>query len=206
MDGRAIDDVAAVATLLRSSIGAPDAPIALRGSSMGGYMAIMAAGPARAEAVVAVCPATVEGLGRGLHDGSFGFTVDRHALDRLLEAATCMPSSSRRRPAVAAPRRGAMSGVPVQHSRRAGHADALAGQPLDRRTRRSPPLDPARRRDCRPSACGSSSTRWQDALRARLRWLSRSVQKPLTASANIACVWHVRDHSAATPGSRPGCC
>ena len=87
MDGRAIDDVAAVAGLLRSSIGAPDAAIALRGSSMGGYMAIMAAGPARAAAVVAVCPATVEGLGRGLHDGSFSFAVDRPALDRLLEAS-----------------------------------------------------------------------------------------------------------------------
>lgn len=84
MDGRAVDDVAAIVTLLRSSIGAPDAPIALRGSSMGGYLAIAAA-PARARAVVAICPASAEGLRAGLHNGSFSFEADVPALDRMLE-------------------------------------------------------------------------------------------------------------------------
>ncbi|HWF34707.1 MAG TPA: alpha/beta fold hydrolase, partial [Solirubrobacteraceae bacterium] len=66
MDGRAIDDVAQMAALLGSATGDRDLPIALRGSSMGGYFAIVAAPAARARAVVAICPAPGEGLLRGL--------------------------------------------------------------------------------------------------------------------------------------------
>ena len=87
MDGRAIDDVAAIAEVLRSSLGGPGAPIALRGSSMGGYLAIMAAACARASAVVAICPASPEGLRRGLHTGTFRFDADVPALDPLLECS-----------------------------------------------------------------------------------------------------------------------
>ncbi|MBV9047031.1 MAG: alpha/beta hydrolase [Solirubrobacterales bacterium] len=87
MDARAIDDVAKIAAVLRCAIGAPDAPVALRGSSMGGFLAIMAAAPARAHAVVAICPASPQGLRRGLDAGEFSFSADRPALTRLLEAS-----------------------------------------------------------------------------------------------------------------------
>jgi pimeloyl-ACP methyl ester carboxylesterase len=83
MDGRALDDVAVMAGLLREHM--PDgAPVALRGSSMGGYMSILAAPAARARAVVAICPASGEGLARGLSSGAFTFRADHPVLEQLL--------------------------------------------------------------------------------------------------------------------------
>jgi pimeloyl-ACP methyl ester carboxylesterase len=83
MDGRALDDVVAIADHLRASIGG-GAPVALRGSSMGGYLAIVAAEPAGAAAVVAICPAGGEGLRRGLRSADLQFEADVAALDPLL--------------------------------------------------------------------------------------------------------------------------
>ena len=85
MDGRAIDDVVAIAGLLRSRLGGSSAPpIALRGSSMGGYLALVSATAVNAAAVVAICPASDEGLRRGLSAGRFTFDADPPALDRFL--------------------------------------------------------------------------------------------------------------------------
>ncbi len=84
MDGRVLADVAAIAALVRSECGSPELPIALRGSSMGGCLAILSAGLAGAEAVVAVCPASPEGLRRGLHAGRFQFDAAVDALDAVL--------------------------------------------------------------------------------------------------------------------------
>jgi uncharacterized protein len=86
MDGRAQSDVAAMATFLRDRLGDPGAPIALRGSSMGGYLALVAAAPAGAAAVVAICPASAEGLSRGLAEGRFTFPADAPALHAFLAA------------------------------------------------------------------------------------------------------------------------
>jgi alpha-beta hydrolase superfamily lysophospholipase len=85
MDDRAIDDVVGIAGLLRTSIAADGAAIALRGSSMGGYLAIVATAPAQAEATVAICPASSEALRRGLLGGQFDFDADVPSLTRLLE-------------------------------------------------------------------------------------------------------------------------
>ena len=60
----AFDDVAAMRSLLPD-----DVPVALRGSSMGGWAAIAAAERVGAVAVVAICPATSAGLARGVRDG-----------------------------------------------------------------------------------------------------------------------------------------
>ncbi len=84
MDGRALDDVAQMADLLRSRMGAH--PIALRGSSMGGYLALLCARAVDAEAVVAVCPAGTRGLRRGLAQNRFTFEADVPALDAFLAA------------------------------------------------------------------------------------------------------------------------
>lgn len=84
MDGRAIDDVAQVASLLRAGAGDRALPVALRGSSMGGYLAIVAAAAAGARAVVAICPAPAESLLRGLRAGRFAFDADLVALEALL--------------------------------------------------------------------------------------------------------------------------
>jgi uncharacterized protein len=84
MDGRVLDDVATMAAVLRASIGGPEAAIALRGSSMGGYLAILAAAVVGARGAVAICPASAEGLRRGLASGAFQFKTDAAALDRFL--------------------------------------------------------------------------------------------------------------------------
>jgi pimeloyl-ACP methyl ester carboxylesterase len=80
LDGRVLDDVAAMAALL------PPGPVALRGSSLGGYLAIAAAERAGADAVVAICPAPAALLARGLREERFGFAVDAPSLESLLAA------------------------------------------------------------------------------------------------------------------------
>jgi pimeloyl-ACP methyl ester carboxylesterase len=74
-----LDDLAAMAAVL------PDgAPLALRGSSMGGYLAIVGAERVAARAVVAICPAGADMLRRGLAAGSFDFRADETPLDAFL--------------------------------------------------------------------------------------------------------------------------
>ena len=117
MDGRAIDDVVSMASLLRRELGDPDAAVALRGSSMGGYLAIRAAADVRAAAVVAICPASASGLRRGLADGTFRFDADPEALGRLLEAGELQPVvESLAIPILLLHAQGDEQ-VPVQHSR-----------------------------------------------------------------------------------------
>lgn len=85
LDGRLIADVTAMAGLLRTEL-PPEAPIALRGSSMGGFLAILAAQPARASAVVAICPASAAGLRRGLERDAFTFRANREQLLAWLDS------------------------------------------------------------------------------------------------------------------------
>src|SRR5688572_12520354 len=74
LDGRALDDVAAAAALLPSGL-----PFALRGSSMGGYLALVAAEHAGAAAVVAICPAPAPLLAGGLRTGRLDVAADTAA-------------------------------------------------------------------------------------------------------------------------------
>lgn len=78
LDGRILEDAVAMAGLL------PAGPLALRGSSMGGYVALLAAQRLEAAAVVAICPAGSEHLLRGLRSGTFDFPADRPALEGFL--------------------------------------------------------------------------------------------------------------------------
>jgi pimeloyl-ACP methyl ester carboxylesterase len=78
LDGRAIDDAVAMAALL------PAGPVAVRGSSMGGWLALASAPALRPAAVVAICAARGDALRRGLRDGRLRFGADRAALERLL--------------------------------------------------------------------------------------------------------------------------
>jgi alpha-beta hydrolase superfamily lysophospholipase len=74
-----LDDLAAMTGELPA-----DVPLALRGSSMGGYLAIVGADHVGARAVVAICPAPADGLVLGLRAGRFDFRADRPALDAFL--------------------------------------------------------------------------------------------------------------------------
>src|SRR5258705_7761117 len=60
------------------------AQLALRGSSMGGYLAIVGAERLGARAIVAICPAAAAGLRRGLQSDAFDFRADARALDAFL--------------------------------------------------------------------------------------------------------------------------
>jgi alpha-beta hydrolase superfamily lysophospholipase len=84
MDGRALEDVASLAAMLRSTCGAPDLPLALRGSSMGGCLALLAAPLIEPRAVIAICPASAAGLRRALLAERLGFDADVPALEALL--------------------------------------------------------------------------------------------------------------------------
>ncbi|MBV9212732.1 MAG: alpha/beta fold hydrolase [Actinobacteria bacterium] len=80
---QAIEDVLAICAFARRH--APH--LALRGSSLGGMLAIHgAAAEGDADAVVAICPAPEDFLLRGLRSGRIdGFAADRHALEPWLE-------------------------------------------------------------------------------------------------------------------------
>ena len=78
LDGRVLDDIAAMARRLG------DVPLALRGSSMGGYLAILAAERVGARAVVAICPASSDGLWRALRSGELDFPADVPAVEAFL--------------------------------------------------------------------------------------------------------------------------
>jgi pimeloyl-ACP methyl ester carboxylesterase len=81
LGANALDDVATIAELL------PPGPVALRGSSMGGFIALMASRRMDVAAVVAICPATSALLERGLRERRFEFRADRDGLTALLEAS-----------------------------------------------------------------------------------------------------------------------
>ena len=61
-----------------------DVPLVTRGSSMGGYLAILAAERLGAAAVVAICPASADGLWRGLRGGELDFPADVASLEPFL--------------------------------------------------------------------------------------------------------------------------
>jgi alpha-beta hydrolase superfamily lysophospholipase len=117
MDARVIDDTAAMAAMLRRRLGQPAAPIALRGSSMGGCLAILAAPAAGAAAVVAICPASPEGLRRGLAANAFPFEADVRGLDALLASQDLFSAvESLEHPVLLLHAEGDEQ-VPVEHSR-----------------------------------------------------------------------------------------
>ncbi len=77
--------------------------VALRGSSMGGFLAIQAAAldPAIA-AVVAICPAPPEGLARGIESGALSdFRVDREATLAWLRSLDLRAAAAKLGPATA---------------------------------------------------------------------------------------------------------
>jgi uncharacterized protein len=115
LDGRAVQDVVAMVALLRRELSGP--AIALRGSSLGGYLALRAAADAEVGAVVAICPASAAGLRRGLERGSLRFDGDLAALLELLATGDLQPVvASLMIPILLLHARGDEQ-VPVEHSR-----------------------------------------------------------------------------------------
>ncbi len=119
MDGRVLADVVAMSKLLsdacRTDTEPP--PLALRGSSMGGYLAILAAEPVAASAVVAICPASGEGLRRGLAAGTLRFEADVEALDAFLADHDLHAAVSELQAPLLLMHAAGDEQVPVEHSR-----------------------------------------------------------------------------------------
>jgi alpha-beta hydrolase superfamily lysophospholipase len=117
MDGRALEDVRAMADVLRSGCEVPDLRIALRGSSMGGYLALLAAPLVEAQAVVAICPASAEGLRRGVRSGDLNFKADPTEVDAFLAAHDLHDSVAELDVPVLLLHAAGDERVPVEHSR-----------------------------------------------------------------------------------------
>ncbi len=88
MSGEAVNDVIAMARLLASQEGVDATRVAVRGSSLGGFLAIHAAAASQEiAAVVAICPAGEDHLASGLRRGSLEMRVgDPAALEAWLLA------------------------------------------------------------------------------------------------------------------------
>jgi uncharacterized protein len=119
LDDRALDDVATMAALL------PEGPVALRGSSMGGWVALAAAATAGATAVVAICPASGELMRGGLRDRRWSVPVDEAALDRLFATVDLRAAAAALGAGLLLQHAEGDETVPVAHSR-ALHAAAPA--------------------------------------------------------------------------------
>jgi uncharacterized protein len=88
MSGAAVADVVAMARLLGSEEGVDAGRVAVRGSSLGGFLAICAAADALEIAgVIAICPASEEHLAAGMRRGNLEMRVgDPIALEAWLLA------------------------------------------------------------------------------------------------------------------------
>jgi uncharacterized protein len=122
-DSRMLEDVGTMAALVPR-------PLALRGSSMGGYVALLAAGRLDADAVVAICPAGADHLRRGLRARSFDFRADERSLEGfLLEHDLVAAVSDLRTPMLLLHAEGDEQ-VPVDHSVAVHRAGGMARKRL----------------------------------------------------------------------------
>jgi pimeloyl-ACP methyl ester carboxylesterase len=117
LDGRAVEDVATIAELL------PAGPVALRGSSMGGWLSLAAAARVGAEAVVAICPAGGDQLRDGLREQRFAFAAEPEGLGGLLAGVDLTAAAAALGRRLLLLHAEADEQVPVAHSR-ALHAAA----------------------------------------------------------------------------------
>jgi pimeloyl-ACP methyl ester carboxylesterase len=101
MDERALDDVSGMARILRSGSGTSELPVVLRGSS----------------AVVAICPASPEGLRRGVGAGRLNFDADIESLDAFLAAHDLNDAIAEIEVPVLLLHAAGDEQVPVEHSR-----------------------------------------------------------------------------------------
>lgn len=111
LDGRVAEDVLAVAGLL------PGGPLALRGSSLGGYLALTVASVVGARAVVAICPASADGLRRGVRQGRFDARIDAPGFDAYLRDHDEMAAARALSAALLLLHADGDEVVPVEHSR-----------------------------------------------------------------------------------------
>jgi alpha-beta hydrolase superfamily lysophospholipase len=115
----ALEDVAAIAGLLPAGL-----PVFLRGTSLGGCIALAAAHQAGARAVAAICPARPAQLLAGLRAGHFDLQADRPGLEALLESIDLERAARALGPDLMLLHAEADEVVPVEHAARLHEAAA----------------------------------------------------------------------------------
>jgi uncharacterized protein len=126
----ALQDVAAIAARLRDALGDPEAPLAVRGSSLGGYLTILAAPVVRARAAVAICPASADGLRRGLKEGRFSFRADPDGLRAFLDEHDLTTAGARLTMPLLLLHAEGDERVPIAHSRELAEVLTVPGSRL----------------------------------------------------------------------------
>ena len=109
----ALADVGRMGNFLAAREGVDPERVCARGSSLGGYLAIHAAATEDVIAgAIAICPASDEGLRRGLRDGSLEMRADVDALDAWLGEHDLREAAAALAPEAAdpAPREGRRAG------------------------------------------------------------------------------------------------
>ncbi len=117
----ALDDVATIAALL------PARPVFLRGSSMGGFVALAAAQRVGARGVVAICAAGGAQLAAGVRSRQLGFRADVPALEAMLASVDLAAAARALGPHLLLLHAEADESVPVEHSA-ALHAQAAGSR------------------------------------------------------------------------------
>ncbi|MDX6651889.1 MAG: uncharacterized protein QOG09_1171 [Solirubrobacterales bacterium] len=84
LSGTATAEVMLMVDLLATTEGVDQRRVALRGSSMGGYLALHAATSPGVAGVIAICPAAESQLLRGLRRGEYEMRVEREPLEAWL--------------------------------------------------------------------------------------------------------------------------
>ena len=157
-------------------------PLGLRGSSMGGYLALVAAGMTRAVAVVAICPASADAAAPRVfaRAGSRSRPTPSACSRVLREPPTRRSGRCARAPACCSctPRATSPSRSPSSRELARGGAR----QPARDHPGRPPPLDPARRR-----AAGESAAVLRRALRDATA-PDAGLRQPIGTAAG----WHQR--------------
>jgi hypothetical protein len=99
MSAGAVEDVISMVGLLGANEGVDPRRVAVRGSSMGGFLAIHAAALSpQVAGVIAICPASEDGLARGLRRGELEMRVeDPLAMEAWLAANDLREAVSRLR-------------------------------------------------------------------------------------------------------------
>ena len=109
----ALADVAAIARLLPAGL-----PVFLRGTSLGGCVALAAARDAGARAVVAICPARPEQLLAAVRAGHLDLQADRPGLEALLATINIDAAAAALGPDLMLLHAEGDEVVPVQHAER----------------------------------------------------------------------------------------
>jgi pimeloyl-ACP methyl ester carboxylesterase len=168
----AVDDVIAMRALLGSQPGVDNRRVAVRGSSLGGFLAICAAaaGPEIAGAI-AICPASEGHLARGLRQGSFEMRIgDPVDLEAWLAAQDIGDAVER------------ISGRPLMLMHAEGDTEVPSEHTEDLYERAGEP----RKLVIIPGGAHTTVQHDSELQSAALRWLERELARPTPARGSRA--------------------